>query len=126
MKLLLLPLKLTTEALWLAAGVARRILGRAPEPEQPSPVSPPPPPRKAPRAQPAAGSSGQPEPAGGFLIGAKVRLSEASAVKGVQVPAGALGRIESARGGAYGFLWYTDEGVPVLVRDVPGARLSGI
>lgn len=146
MKLLFLPLKLTTEALWFFGRVAKKVVRRATggggaEPRPASPVPPraeqkgwaaPPSGGGAGSAAfaayrqqqtPAASAAASPPPAA-LEIGARVRLGGGASVGAYVVPEGAVGRVEGRDGEHLRFLWYTAEGHPVLVRDLPAERLQ--
>ena len=151
MKLLFLPLKLTTEALWFFGRIAKKVVRRATgegggEP-RPAPTPPPRAEQKGWAAPPSGGGAGSAAfaayrqqqgaaaapptadaSAGGAApaleIGARVQLSGGASVGPYVVPEGAVGRIEGREGERLRFLWYTAEGHPVLVRDLPAARLQ--
>lgn len=146
MKLLFLPLKLVTEAIWFAGRVGRRVTGRKrpwetrSDARQASPEASAAPPAasgaeaqrawSSPKGGGGAGSAafasyrGQGAAEGGALaVGDRVTLTDGARVKDHAVPAGAMGRIEAAGDGAYSFLWYRDDGAPILVEGVPAAKL---
>lgn len=136
MKRLMLPLKLTTEAIWTAGRVARKVRNRLRGDKssgatsqgeggrsQASSLAKDLPSAILPEAQLASLGT---EPEGGFATGARVVAIEGASQGARRVPPRGIGRVANSEGGLYEFLFYGDDGVPVLISGVKGDALRSL